>query len=544
MTAKQIVFDETARKHIINGVNKLANTVKVTLGPKGRNVVLDEGFGTPLITNDGVTIAEAIELKHPFENMGAQIVKEVATKTKDKSGDGTTTATLLAQAIVKEGLKNITAGANPMLIKKGINKAVAIVVKEIEKQAKPVNNKEEIKQVASISANNDEVIGGLIAEAMEKVGSDGVITVEEAKSIETHLNIVEGMQFDEGYVSPYMSTKEDTMEAVLDEPYILIYDKKITTVKPLIQLLEHLSQIGRPLLIIAEGLEDEALATLVLNNLRGVLKTVAVKSPGFGDDQKNQLQDIAIMTGGKVISSEKAMKLEDVSVNDLGEAKRVKISKDSTTIVEGNGDKAKVKQRIDSIKKQIESSDSKFDKEDLQKRLAKLSGGVAVINVGAATETEMKEKKARVEDALASTRAAAEGGIVAGGGKALLNALPELENLKLEGEEAIGVRIIKEAITFPVKQIAENAGKDGSVILNKVISLKGKDEGYNAATDTFEDLVVAGVIDPSNVTKTALINAASAASMLITTEAMVTEIKEDKKVAPPMMPQGMGMPPM
>ncbi|MBW2988030.1 chaperonin GroEL [Candidatus Woesearchaeota archaeon] len=538
MTAKQIVFNEQARKYIMAGVNKLANTVKVTLGPKGRNVILDEGFGTPTITNDGVTIAEAIELKHPFENMGAQVVKEVATKTKDVSGDGTTTATILAQAIVREGFKNTAAGANPMAIKRGIDKAVKVVVEEIKKQARKVDNKEKIKQVATISANNDEAIGELIAEAMDKVGSDGVITVEEAKSMETHLNVVEGMQFDEGYVSPYMATKEDTMEAILDEPYILIYDKKITTVKPMIQLLEHLSQIGRPLLIIAEDVEDEALATLVLNNLRGVLKTVAVKAPGFGDDQKHQLEDIAILTGGKVISKEKGMKLEDVTLNDLGQAKRVKVDKDKTTIVEGMGDKKLVKERIEAIKKQIERTESKFDKEDLEKRLAKLAGGVAVINVGAATETEMKEKKARVEDALASTRAAVEEGIVPGGGLALLNALPALDNLKLEGDEAIGVQIVKNALYAPIKQIAENAGKDGAVIVNKILSFNDKITGYNAAKDRFENLIEAGIIDPAKVTRTALQNAASAASMLLTTEAMVAEIKEEEKKG-----EAGGMPP-
>ena len=539
MTAKQIVFDEHARKHIMNGVNKLANTVKVTLGPKGRNVILDEGFGTPTITNDGVTIAEAIELKHPFENMGAQVVKEVATKTKDKAGDGTTTATVLAQTIVREGFKNIAAGASPMAIKRGIDKAVKLVVEEIKKQARKVDNKEKIKQVATISANNDEAIGGLIAEAMEKVGHDGVITVEEAKSLETHLNVVEGMQFDEGYVSPYMVTKEDTMEAILDEPYILIYDKKITTVKPLIKLLEHISQIGKPLLIIAEDVEDEALATLVLNNLRGVLKTVAVKAPGFGDDQKHQLEDIATLTGGKVISSEKGMKLEDVTIDDLGEAKRVKVDKEKTTIVEGKGDSQKIKERIEAIKKQIEKTESEFDKEDLQKRLAKLAGGVAVINVGAPTETEMKEKKARVEDALAATRAAVEEGIVPGGGKALINAIPALDKFQLQGEEAIGVNIIRQALSTPLKQISENAGKDGGVILNKVLSLKDKDAGYNAATDRFENLILAGVIDPAKVTRSALQNAASAASMLVTTEAMVAEIKEEEKKEQ----AGPGMPP-
>ncbi len=546
MTAKQIVFDEIARKHILNGVNQLANTVKVTIGPKGRNVILDEGFGSPTITNDGVTIAESIELKHPFENMGAQVVKEVATKTKDVAGDGTTTATILAQAIVKEGMKNIAAGANPMAIKRGIDKAVKVVVEEIKKQARKVDNKEKIKQVATISANNDSAIGSLIAEAMERVGTNGVITVEEAKSLDTHLNVVEGMQFDEGYVSPYMATKEDTMEADLDEPYILLYDKKITTVKPLVQLLEHLSQIGRPLLIIAEGMEDEALATLVLNNLRGVLKTVAVKSPGFGEDQKHQMQDIAILTGGKVISTEKGMKLDDVSVEDLGQAKRAKVDKEHCTIVEGMGDKETVKKRIQAIAAQIKKTESSFDKDDLQKRTAKLSGGVAVVNVGAATETEMKEKKARVEDALSATRAAIEEGIVPGGGKALINTIPALSQLELDGEEAIGVHTILSSLEVPLKQIAINAGKDGSVILNKVMSLKDKDEGYNAATDVFENLIEAGVIDPAKVTRSAVQNAASASSMLITTEAMVTEIKEDKK-DPPMMPPGMGgmgMPPM
>ncbi len=539
MVAKQIVFNEQARKFILDGVNKLANTVKVTLGPKGRNVILDEGFGTPTITNDGVTIAEAIELKHPFENMGAQVVKEVATKTKDIAGDGTTTATLLAQAIVKEGFKNIAAGANPMAIKRGIDKTVKVVVEEIKKQARKVDSKEKIKQVATISANNDEAIGSLIADAMDKVGSDGVITVEEAKSLDTHLTIVEGMQFNEGYVSPYMVTKEDTMESLLDEPYILIYDKKITTIKPMVQLLEHLSQIGRPLLIISDGVEDEALATLVLNNLRGVLKTVAVKAPGFGDDQKAQLQDLAVVTGGKVISAEKGMKLEAVTLADLGQAKRVKVDKEKTTVVEGLGDKKLIKERIDAIKKQLSKSESKFDKEDLQKRLAKLAGGVAVINVGAATETEMKEKKARVEDALASTRAAVEEGIVAGGGKALLNTLDAVRALKLDGEEAIGVQIMLNALVEPIKQIAENAGKDGAVVANHVLALHDKEVAYNAAKDKYENMIEAGIVDPAKVTRSAVQNAASAASMLLTTEAMIAEIKEDKK---PEMPPG-GMPP-
>ncbi len=540
MAAKKICFGEVARKNILNGVNKLADTVKITLGPKGRNVILEEGFGAPTIINDGVTIAEAIELKDSFENMGAQIVKEVATKTKDSAGDGTTTATVLAQAIIKEGFKNIAAGANPMAIKRGIEKAVKHVVAEIKKTARKIDNKEKITQVASISANNDEVIGKLISEAMEKVGSEGVITIEEAKSTHTHLTVVEGMQFDEGYVSPYMVTKEDTMEAILEDPYILIYDKKITTIKPLVNLLEHISQTGRPLLIIAEDVEDEALATLVLNNLRGVLKAVAVKAPGFGDDQKRMLEDIAILTGGTVISTEKGMKLEDVSINDLGQAKKVRVNKDKTTIVEGNGSKEDIKKRIEQIKKQIEQTDSEFDKEDLQKRLAKLAGGVAVINVGAPTETEMKEKKARVEDSLASTRAAVEEGIVAGGGVTLLKASLELEKLDVEGEEAIGVSIIKNALKVPAWQIAKNAGKDGSVIINQILSNSDKEYGYNAAKDRFENLVEAGIIDPAKVTRSALENAASAAAMLLTTEAMVSEIKEDKK-EPPMPPSQMPM---
>ncbi len=540
MAAKKICFGEVARKNILNGVNKLADTVKITLGPKGRNVILDEGFGAPTIINDGVTIAEAIELKDSFENMGAQVVKEVATKTKDAAGDGTTTATVLAQAIIKEGFKNIAAGANPMAIKRGIEKAVKHVVSEIKKTARKIDSKEKITQVASISANNDEVIGKLISEAMEKVGPEGVITIEEAKSTETHLTVVEGMQFDEGYVSPYMITKEDTMEAILEDPYILIYDKKITTIKPLVSLLEHISQTGRPLLIIAEDVEDEALATLVLNNLRGVLKAVAVKSPGFGDDQKRMLEDIAILTGGTVISTEKGMKLEDVSINDLGQAKKVRVSKDKTTIVEGNGSKEEIKKRIEQIKKQIEQTDSEFDKEDLQKRLAKLAGGVAVINVGAPTETEMKEKKARVEDSLASTRAAVEEGIVAGGGVTLLKASETLNTLNLEGEEAIGVNIIKNALRVPAWQIAKNAGKDGSVIVNQILSNSDKEYGYNAAKDRFENLVEAGIIDPAKVTRSALENAASAAAMLLTTEAMVSEIKEEKK-EPPMPPSQMPM---
>jgi len=542
MVAKIICFGETARKNILNGVNQLADTVKLTVGPKGRNVILDEGYGTPTITNDGVTIAQAIELKDPFENMGAQVVKEVATKTKDVAGDGTTTATILAQAIIKEGFKNIAAGANPMAIKRGIDKAVAVIVEDIKKSSKKIDSKEKITQVATISANNDEVIGKLISDAMEKVGSEGVITVEEAKSTETHLTVVEGMQFDDGYVSPYMVTKEDTMEAILEEPYILIYEKKITTIKPLVQLLEHISQIGRPLLIIAEDVEDEALATLVLNNLRGVLRTCAVKAPGFGDEQKKMLEDIAIITGGNVISTEKGMKLEDAAITDLGQAKKVRIDKEKTTIVEGQGNKEEIKKRVEQIKKLIEKSTSEFDKEDLHKRLAKIAGGVAVINVGAPTETEMKEKKARVEDALASTRAAVEEGIVAGGGVTLLRASANLSSLKLDGEEAIGVNIIINALKVPAYQIAVNAGKDGAVILNEIMNSKDKEYGYNAAKDKFENLFQAGVIDPAKVTRSALVNAASAASMLLTTEAMVTEIKGDKKDMPPGgMPPGMPM---
>jgi len=541
MVAKKICFGEVARKHIMDGVNKLADTVKITMGPKGRNVILDEGFGAPTIINDGVTIAEAIELKHPFENMAAQVVKEVATKTKDAAGDGTTTATLLAQAIIKEGLKNIAAGANPMEIKKGILKATELIIDEIKRVSQKVDNKEKITQVATISANNDDEIGNLISDAMEKVGSEGVITIEEAKSLKTTLTLTEGMQFDEGYVSPYMVNQEDTMEAILNEPYILIYDKKITTIKPLVSLLENVSQIGRPLLLIADDIEDEALATLVVNNLRGIFKIVGIKAPGFGDDQKQMLQDIAALTGGNVIVTDKGMKLEDVSIDDLGEAKKVRITKDKTTIVEGMGEKEKLKLRIETIKKQINQSDSEFDKDDLKRRLAKLTGGVAVINVGAATETEMKEKKARVEDSLASTKAATEEGIVAGGGVTLLRAVKVLTSLKLEGEQQIGVNIIYNALKAPAIQIALNAGKDGSVIVNRILESNEENFGYNAAKDRFEDMIQAGIVDPAKVTRSALQNAASAASMLLTTESMVSEIKEDKKDQPMMPPPGMPM---
>ncbi len=526
--AKAIIFDEKARQLILSGVNKLADTVKVTLGPKGRNVVLGE-IGTPTITNDGVTIAKEIDLENPYENIGAQLVKEVATKTQDVAGDGTTTATLLAQAIVREGLKNITAGANPLDVKKGIDKATKYVVDFIKANSIEIKNKEKIAQVATISANNDEEIGKLIADAMEKVGNSGVITVEEAKSMETTLDVVEGMQFDRGYLSPYMVTNAEKMESILEDAFILIYDKKISNMKDLLPILEKVAREGRPLLILCEDMEGEALATIVINLLRGVLKIVVVKAPGFGDDQKEMLEDIAVLTGGKVISEDKGMKLETVSLSDLGQAKKIKADKEKTLIVEGSGDKKKINSRIAQIENQIKSTTSKYEKEDLEKRLAKLSSGVAVINVGAATEVEMKDKKARVDDALHATRAAIEEGVVPGGGVALLRASIDLEKLKLLGEEQIGVGIIRRAIEEPIRQITKNAGKDGAVIIEKIKADKNFNFGYNAKTDVFEDLVKAGVIDPTKVTRTALQNAASIASMILTTEAIVVDIPEKKE---------------
>jgi len=536
--AKQIIFNEKARKSLLTGVNKLTDTVKVTLGPKGRNVVLDDGVGSPTISNDGVTIAKEIELKEPFENMGAQLVKEVATKTQDIAGDGTTTACVLAQAIVREGLKNVEAGANPIEVRRGIDKATQSVVGFIKKNSIDIKDEEKIKQVATISANNDEEVGKLISDAMKKVGHTGVITVEEAKSMETSLNVVEGMQFDRGYLSPYMVTDAEKMEAILEDALILIYDKKIGSMKELVKILEMVAGQNKPLLIIAEEVEGEALATIILNLIRGAIKAVAVKVPGFGDEQKDMLEDIAILTGGKVISEDKGMKLENIQLSDLGQAKRIRIDKDKTTVVEGAGDRAKIEERVNQIKAQLEKTESDMDKEDLQKRLAKLADGVAVINVGAATETEMKEKKARVDDALNATRAAVEEGVVVGGGVTLLRAIPELESLELENDQMVGLDILKKALEEPTKQITLNAGKEGSVIVERLKKEEGN-LGYNAKTDKFEDLVEAGVIDPTKVTRIALQNAASIAGMVLTTEALVTDIKEDKPEAP-CAPPGMG----
>src|ERR1700742_2975352 len=531
MAAKELHFNVDARAALKRGVDQLAEAVKVTLGPKGRNVVIDKKFGAPTVTKDGVTVAKEIELSDPLENMGAQMVKEVATKTSDNAGDGTTTATVLAQAIFREGLKNVTAGANPMAIQRGIAKAVEAITEELKKISVPTSGKKEIAQVGTISANNDPEIGNLIAEAMEKVGKDGVITVEEARGLETDLNTVEGMQFDRGYVSPYFVTDPEKMESVLDDPYILIHDKKISSMKDLLPVLEKVAQQGRPLLIIAEDIEGEALATLVVNKLRGTLKVAAVKAPGFGDRRKAMLQDIAVLTGGQVVSEEVGFKLENAVVTDLGRAKRVVIDKDNTTIIDGNGAEDTIQGRIKEIKSAIESSTSDYDKEKLQERLAKLAGGVAVINVGAATEAEMKEKKARVEDALHATRAAVEEGIVPGGGVALVRAQRALKSLKLDSEEQIGVDIIKRAVEEPIRMIVQNAGGEGSIVVEKVRSSKDDAFGYNALTDTYENLVQAGVIDPTKVTRTALQNAASIAGLLLTTEALIVEKKEDKPAA-------------
>lgn len=532
MAAKMILFDEEARRALERGVNKLADTVKVTLGPKGRNVVLEKKFGSPQIVNDGVTIAKEIELEDPFENMGAQIVREVASKTNDIAGDGTTTATVLAQAMIREGLKNIAAGANPMILRKGIQKAVDVVVEEIRKMSKKVRGKEDITYVASISAG-DEEIGKLVADAMEKVTNDGVITVEESKTTETTLEIVEGMQFDRGYISAYMVTDTERMEAVLEDPYILITDKKISTIQDILPLLEQIVQQGRKLLIIAEDVEGEALATLVVNKLRGTLQCVAVKAPGFGDRRKAMLQDIAILTGGQVISEELGLDLREVKLSQLGRARQVKVQKENTIIVDGAGDPSEIKARIQSIKKQIEETTSDFDREKLQERLAKLAGGVAVIHVGAATETELKEKKLRIEDALAATKAAVEEGIVPGGGTALINAIPALDKLieSLTGDEKTGAMIVRKALEEPLRQIAENAGLDGSVIVNKVKESPAG-VGFDALNERFVDMFEAGIVDPTKVTRTAIQNAASAAAMLLTTEAVVAE-KPEKEKNPP-----------
>lgn len=535
--AKEIRFGEDVRRAMLRGVDALANAVKVTLGPKGRNVVLEKKFGSPLITNDGVTIAKEIELEDPYENMGAQLVKEVATKTNDVAGDGTTTATVLAQAIIREGLKNVTAGANPMVIRKGIEKAVAAAVEEIRKIAKPVESKAAIAQVASISAA-DETVGELIAEAMEKVGKDGVITVEESKGFQTELEVVEGMQFDRGYVSPYMVTNTDKMEAVLENPYILITDKKISSIQDLLPVLEQVVQHGRSLLIIAEDVEGEALATLVVNKLRGTFTAVAVKAPGFGDRRKAMLQDIAILTGGEVITEELGLELKSTRINQLGRAGKVVVTKENTTIVEGAGSKADIEARVKAIRQQIEETTSDFDREKLQERLAKLAGGVAVIKVGAATETELKEKKLRIEDALNATRAAVEEGIVSGGGTALVNVIPAVEKVQATGDELTGVRIVLRALEEPVRMIAENAGQEGSVIVQRLKTEK-VGFGYNAATGEWVNMIEAGIVDPAKVTRSALQNAASVAMMFLTTEAAVADIPEKEKAPAPGM-GGMG----
>jgi chaperonin GroEL len=542
MAAKELDFDIEARTRLKAGVDKLARAVKVTLGPKGRNVVIDRKFGSPTVTKDGVSVAKEIELEDPVENMGAQMVKEVATKTSDLAGDGTTTATVLAQSIFAEGLKNVTAGANPMGIKRGIDRAVEHVVAELATISSDTKGKKEIAQVGSISANNDPEIGDLIADAMDKVGKDGVITVEEARGLETTLETVEGMQFDRGYLSPYFVTDPERMEAVLEDPMILIHDKKVSSMKDLLPILEKVAQIGKPLLIIAEDVEGEALATLVVNKLRGTLKVCAVKAPGFGDRRKAMLQDVAVLTGGQVISEEVGFKLENAVVSDLGNAKRVVIDKDTTTIVDGAGEPDKIKGRIEEIRVSIDKSTSDYDSEKLQERLAKLSGGVAVINVGAATETEMKEKKARVEDALHATRAAVEEGIVPGGGVALLRAQKSLLTFKVDREdEQIGVDILRRALEFPIRQIAINAGAEGSIVVEKVRASEDPHFGYNALTNEYEDLVEAGVIDPTKVVRTALQNAASIAGLLLTTEAVVVERpEEDKGGAGGGMPGGMG----
>ncbi|MCC7055513.1 MAG: chaperonin GroEL [Gemmatimonadaceae bacterium] len=542
MAAKELHFNVDARAALKRGVDQLADAVKVTLGPKGRNVVIDKKFGAPTVTKDGVTVAKEIELSDPLENMGAQMVKEVATKTSDNAGDGTTTATVLAQAIYREGLKNVTAGVNPMALKRGIDRAVTAVVEELKRISVPTNGKKEIAQVATISANNDKEIGDLIADAMEKVGKDGVITVEEAKGLETTLETVDGMQFDRGYVSPYFVTDPEKMEAALEDAFILIHDKKISAMKELLPVLEKVAQTGKPLMIIAEDIEGEALATLVVNKLRGTLKIAAVKAPGFGDRRKAMLQDIAILTAGNVISDEVGFKLENATLADLGRAKRVVIDKDNTTIIDGAGDSENIKGREKEIRAAIEKSTSDYDKEKLQERLAKLSGGVAVVNVGAATEAEMKEKKARVEDALHATRAAVEEGIVPGGGVALIRAQRALVGLKFDdAEENIGVAIIRRAIEEPIRMIVQNAGGEGSIVVEKVKAAESNTFGYNALTDTYEDLVQAGVIDPTKVTRTALQNAASISGLLLTTEALIVEKKENSPAPAAGGPGGGGM---
>ena len=538
MAAKQLLFDEAARQAILRGVAKLSRAVTATLGPKGRNVVLDKKFGSPTVTKDGVTVAKEVELEDPYENMGAQMVREVASKTSDAAGDGTTTATVLAEAIYREGLKFVTAGGNPIGIQRGIGKAVEAAVAHLDKIAKKVKDKEEIKQVATVSANWDTTIGEIIADAMDKVGKDGTITVEEAKSIETTLEVVEGMQFDKGYLSPYFVTNAETMEAKMEDAYVLIFEKKISSLKDMLPLLEKVAKVGKPMLLIAEDLEGEALATLVVNKLRGTLNVVAVKAPGFGDRRKAMCEDIAILTGAKFISEDLGIKLESVELSDLGRAKSIVVDKENTTIVEGGGKSSDIQGRVNQIRRQIEETTSDYDREKLQERLAKLAGGVAVINVGAATETEMKEKKARVEDALHATRAAVEEGIVPGGGVALIRCLEAIDKVKGSNEdERIGVDIVKKAVEFPTRELANNAGEEGSVVVEEVKKRKGN-EGYNVADNTYEDLVKAGVVDPKKVTRTALQNAASIAGLLLTTECLITEIPEkDKKQQ---MPGGHG----
>lgn len=543
MSAKQLLFDDEARRKVLSGVEQLSRAVKITLGPKGRNVVLDKKFGSPTVTKDGVSVAKEIELEDPFENMGAQMVKEVAEKTSDIAGDGTTTATVLAEAIYREGLKNVTAGANPMALKRGIEQAVVKVVSRIEKISKKVDlkNSKEVEQVAAIAANSDTVIGKKIAEAFEAVGKDGVITVEESKTINTELKIVEGMQFDQGYLSPYFSTDMEKMICELEDPYILLYEKKISSIKDILPVLEKVAKSGRPLLIICEDVEGEALATLVVNKMRGTLHCAAVKAPGYGDRRKEMLKDIAVLTGGKAVTEDLGLKLENLDVADLGRAKKVKIDKDNTTIVEGQGKQADIKGRIAQIKNQIDTTDSSYDKEKLQERLAKLSGGVAIINVGAATESEMKEKKARVEDALHATRAAVEEGIVPGGGVALLRCMKELENIELQDDEKTGADIVRRALESPIRQLASNAGLEGSVIVEHLKHEKDNNVGYDFDRDEYIDMFVCGVIDPAKVTRTALQNAASIAGLLLTTECLVTDVPEKEKSAMPAMPPGGGM---
>jgi chaperonin GroEL len=539
--AKEIRYDQAVRESLLKGVNALADAVRVTLGPKGRNVILDRSFGSPTVTKDGVTVAKEIELEDKFENMGAQMVKEVASKTSDVAGDGTTTATVLAQAIYREGAKLVAAGHNPMELKRGIEKAVVVIIDELKKISKPTQDQKEIAQVGTISANNDEEIGKIIAEAMEKVGKEGVITVEEAKGMETTLEIVEGMQFDKGYISPYFVTNPEKMEVVYDDPAILINEKKISAMKDLLPILEQVAKMGKPLVIISEDIEGEALATLVVNKLRGTLKVVAVKAPGFGDRRKAMLEDIAILTGGQMISEELGIKLDTISLKDLGSAKRIVIDKDNTTIVDGAGDRKEIEGRVKQIRAQIEETTSDYDREKLQERLAKIVGGVAVINVGAATETEMKEKKARVEDALHATKAAVEEGIVPGGGVAYLRCLPKLDTLKVEeGAQQFGVKIVKKALEEPLRWIANNAGHDGSIIIEKVKNGKGS-FGFDAAKEVFvDDMMAVGIIDPTKVTRSALQNAASVASLMLTTDAMIAEKPKDKGQMPMMPPGGMG----